>query len=606
MASWTTKVRCSYCGKGVIRKNLLEHSIRIHDTNTVKFTAIDMKDIRTMFKPSESPSDSEEEPSNKKCRLEAVVTEQKSVNSSNGPQYENKTCDETPSVSTNNDTQVYVSKDSLDQIKEMIKQLENKVDSNICHKDHNSGLNKKVTESKSGDILSLSDELLPSCRSIRSIITLEPIFEEIETGLQCTACQTIIKYDKENGTSFSQDVDLPRPFRTLKFSIVRHLKYESHKASVERKNKYDKELEKLKKQSQESAINCASLAYFTYMEGTSILSYETLVTTNHAAGGNVGNKNHSKRFASDFLEPMYQVVKNSVIDYVINEELPFGILADKMTASHRKRHIMGMRIPIWSLDHPSICSDIYLRHASIGYGSGKAVSDHLLEMCKSMGFPINFIRKHLSGLAMDGQYTNLHVDEHVANELLTEVNLSWDPAHRIELAHKDSKKSSKGNFVEKTLNIINKVQNHFKTGNSFEHLLTLSDLSEVFLTPKSFKDMKFISHSCTVFSSFISDFKSFVAGLNKDDDDFILRDKILDSGFIFDMLFLSDLCITVGRFSKLVQQVNKLPWQYGNNINQLKISLQRGLHSLEQLLNKFDKLDILNNVGKMDEFLTDP
>ena len=57
MASWTTKVRCSYCGKGVIRKNLLEHSIRIHDTITVKFTAIDMKDIRTMFKPSESPSD---------------------------------------------------------------------------------------------------------------------------------------------------------------------------------------------------------------------------------------------------------------------------------------------------------------------------------------------------------------------------------------------------------------------------------------------------------------------------------------------------------------------------------------------------------------------
>ena len=254
-----------------------------------------------------------------------------------------------------------------------------------------------------------------------------------------------------------------------------------------------------------------------------------------------------------------------------------------------------MRIPIWSFEHPAICSDIYLRHGPIGFGSGEAVTKHLLEMLKSMGFPITYIRNNISGMAMDGQYTGLHVDDHMSEVLLVETNLSWDPAHKLELSHKDSKKSAKGNFVESTLSLINQVLNHFKVGNNFEYLLSLKDLSDNFCSPKSFKDMKFIGHSSAVFDSFINDFKSYIAGLNKCDDDFILRDKLLDSYFIFNMLFLSDTCKIVSKVSKMVQQVNKLPWEYGDNVDQLVIALERATDSLEKLIKAYDDSNIIND-----------
>ena len=61
MTSWTDKVKCDYsnCSKTISRKNLLDHTERAHGTNVVKFTAVDCKDIRTMFGFSKSSTNSE-------------------------------------------------------------------------------------------------------------------------------------------------------------------------------------------------------------------------------------------------------------------------------------------------------------------------------------------------------------------------------------------------------------------------------------------------------------------------------------------------------------------------------------------------------------------
>ena len=57
---------------------------------------------------------------------------------------------------------------------------------------------------------------------------------------------------------------------------------------------------------------------------------------------------------------------------------PFGLLADKMTAKHRKRHITGVRVPIWDDNNSRINRDIYVTHTAVGYGSGEAIVDHSL------------------------------------------------------------------------------------------------------------------------------------------------------------------------------------------------------------------------------------
>ena len=68
---------------------------------------------------------------------------------------------------------------------------------------------------------------------------------------------------------------------------------------------------------------------------------------------------------------MYDVLRKSLVSYVTENCLPFGLLADKMTARHRKRHIMGIRVPIWDVNNSKINQDIYIRHSAVGVGSGE-------------------------------------------------------------------------------------------------------------------------------------------------------------------------------------------------------------------------------------------
>ena len=164
----------------------------------------------------------------------------------------------------------------------------------------------------------------------------------------------------------------------------------------------------LRKCAQNYAINCASAAYSTYIFGSSFESYEGTVTVMYSAGGHVGYKNHSKEFARNFLTPLYDVTHNTIID----NKMPFGVLADKMTVSHRTRHMMGIRIPIWDITYQDTMRDIYLRHMPICSGSGEDVTSHLLNSLNVSGFSNSYIREYLSGMSMDGQYTKLNIADH--------------------------------------------------------------------------------------------------------------------------------------------------------------------------------------------------
>ena len=70
----------------------------------------------------------------------------------------------------------------------------------------------------------------------------------------------------------------------------------------------------------------------------------------------------------------------------------------------------------------------------MGLGTEEKIVNHLLCNLEPFSFPLPYIRKHLIGIAMDGQYTCMDVNEHMQGILQNEINLSWEPMHRIELA----------------------------------------------------------------------------------------------------------------------------------------------------------------------------
>ena len=103
-------------------------------------------------------------------------------------------------------------------------------------------------------------------------------------------------------------------------------------------------------------------------------------------------------------------------------------------------------------------------------------------------------REYLSGCAMDGQYIHLDFSDHLQNVLLKDYHVTWDPAHRIELSIKDSTSDKGQSFIENTSDTVQSIMKLLSYGKPHMELLNTDLLSNHFLTPKSFKSMKFVGH----------------------------------------------------------------------------------------------------------------
>lgn len=569
MATSSEKVKCVYCNLVIIKKNLKTHTEKAHGKETkVNFVSVVSTDIRGLFGPPEKVAKSAEEnsPSNTGLLLGDLGVSQRTLSS-----------DSTPT-------------ETLGSVLSQLQSLQLKVDQL-----GKQNINTKI-EIKVADLSTLVNnqnvhELLVACRSIDMILSFFPCFtvkEDFGQGLICTACESTLRYDFSYGMSFGSDESIPLAFSHLKESIKRHTKSATHLSNMKIKENISKQNETVYKQSKEAAINCASAAYLGYKFGLSHSFYEHCVSEISSAGGNVGLKNHSKEFSRKFLSPMYDVIKKSLISHIIDNRFPFGLIADKMTARHRKRHIIGIRVPIWDINNPNINRDIYIRHSAIGYGSGESMVDHLLTNVEMFGIPLPYIRKYMVGMAMDGQYTCLNIGSIMGKVLLKPINLSWDPMHRIELANKDASKDIDNKFIENVVNVIHETFSTFKFGNNFEVLYSEKELCDVFYTPRIFKDMKFVAYSFTVFKSFIADFKALVSSFDKIPDGQNLKTKILDAKFLLNMLFLSDVMNAMATTSKLVQISSNLPWDYFYSIDNLLVHINIMLEDLCSLETRVD------------------
>ena len=121
-------------------------------------------------------------------------------------------------------------------------------------------------------------------------------------------------------------------------SVLRHLKSDTHSQNyllLKNTRKEERETMSIAKQ---CALNCASVAHTTLFFAESRLSYEYHITDVNNSGGLMGTKNHSQRFPGCFLPHVYSVIILDIKHFVISNDLPFGVLADRMTSNHLARH----------------------------------------------------------------------------------------------------------------------------------------------------------------------------------------------------------------------------------------------------------------------------
>ena len=205
-------------------------------------------------------------------------------------------------------------------------------------------------------------DLISKTRSLDTILKLIESYKLEDNCVRCTCCAQTFEYDFDLGTSFYQSTQPPK-FKWLKKSLARHIDSIKHKTCAIAQQKQDENSKKELVKAEKCALNCAEAAYSTYYFSHPYDSYEYQITNIFNSGGLVGNKNHSKNFADQFLLPMYDSVKSRFLSSLVTEDTPFGVLADKMTTRHRTRHLVGIRIPVFDARYSGISKDIFIQRS---------------------------------------------------------------------------------------------------------------------------------------------------------------------------------------------------------------------------------------------------
>lgn len=449
-----------------------------------------------------------------------------------------------------------------------------------------------VENSTSNEILTDEEknDLLINARSIDRLIKWSSCFMRCDNGLLCKYCGTCLVYDFTLGDSFTDSI-LPDAFRQLKYNLKRHLKCDKHLVSSKNYLIEQEQARQLENAGKMNALNCANAAYMTYKMNISYESYENVISVLHNSGCTVGVKNHSKEFPRLFLPVVHSVLQKEINSFIIDNDLPFGIVADKITVNHRSRHIVGLRIPVFDINRDNLFHSVYLEHNFVNDFTGHGLACSILSTLNKFGFDLAFLRKKLVGLAVDGQYIKLGVANHIKEKLsLNYVPASWDMMHRIELIQKHSEMPD---IIKKAHCLINDSMKEFMYGSKYEKLLKSSEeFSDFFYKPKIFKTMKFASHCKDVFKTFIADYKSLVSVCEQNPDMFSLRDKLLSKSTLFHILLLSDIYNILSKCSKCVQSVDNLPWEYLQLMNNLDSDLEIFLQYIESIVQLRDTKEL--------------
>jgi len=191
------------------------------------------------------------------------------------------------------------------------------------------------------------------------------------------------------------------------------------------------------------------------------------------------------------------------------------------------------------------------------------------KLIKQFKFSFSFV-----GGAMDGQYFNLKVPEHLMDKMNVPQNdrewytFVWDPAHQIELSVNDAKNSKriKGNphqWIGETEGTITNVNRDVSYGKGYENIINNADSTRV---PKSFSDTRWATYAAETIDNFLYNYEPLYDKLNAEKSDKL--DKINNSDFILKANGLADFYSSVGEASRAIQDPEMYAWQVDNKIEQ--------------------------------------
>ena len=420
-------------------------------------------------------------------------------------------------------------------------------------------------------------------------------------------------YDRSKDDTTSKN--LSRELRNLKTMVKVHSKSKTH---LQKREILKTQTLKLKERS--SRINRVGLNIFRtryngIMQAKSLGDFEEDILKGKMNGEDLGDINHSRKFAKELDTAIYDTMKDDIkynVNQILaatNQKRPFGLVFDKMTPNKTTGQIHGIILPV--PENPltqDFLLPLMLDIPTVKDHSAEGLARSAKEIFNSYGLTDDM----LEGIGVDGEYIKkgvktkllelLEIDGWTEPDKDKWISAVWEPAHQLELTTKDVRKLDAFDWLEKQINIINDVTHLLNIGKGLEQSkVAAEEVKEKFYKLRALSDTRFAAYFESSIGNFVKRTETTITALRKreqsvdkkvKDTAIRLIKEVCSKKFLILNLGLLDVYRLLGSVSSQLQTVQLFPWD-----------IQKKQHSLLETLKKMENLKLTMNTdtGEVEE-----
>ena len=302
-------------------------------------------------------------------------------------------------------------------------------------------------------------------------------------------------------------------------------------------------------------------------------------------GTDVGNLNHSEKFAKSLDQAIYETMKDDLkcaLESILpstNHKRPLGMVMDKMTPSKSTGQIHAIILPVPenSLSQPLLVP-LMLDVPTVTEYDVSGLAKMAKKILNDAGAEDN----QLEGLGWDGEYVKkgvkskfieiLNIENWDSDQKNSWITSVWEPAHELELGVIDLRKEDIFEWFNKDVGLINEAIGMLNIGKGLQMSIEASErLGIQHFKLKTMSDTRFVAYWGGCLSSFEKDLQFSIEVLKikaETDSKSETREKakrvmrrLQTQEFMLLNLGMIDIYQKLGIASKALQKVEQFPWE---------------------------------------------
>ena len=361
-----------------------------------------------------------------------------------------------------------------------------------------------------------------------------------------------------------------------------------HEQNVAAQNEKSRIQAQITRRNQEIGRKIGSIAYFFFYYKLPYLLFEKFLPLLCLNGIDIGQINHSEIFLRRLLDPCFTVLQKRLRKHIneilscTGEERHITLLLDKGTIKHDTSQLTLIRTPC--LKSGVLFESFFVGNPNVLSSCGVSLTRLLINsILMSLDWTEEHLRKRFSGACVDGQYIHLNLGNHLSEMLslpadLTRDSVTWDSAHRLELAchhakegYSVNKQRVGGTVWLMGLDVLQHIMKNFRFGHNHTDLRKIAkEQHQVFLEFNLFSETRFIQYAHRTCDHFVRMFTILCEKLRRDElaadtnaelaDTEKLQNMLVQVELVVDLLFMTDLSHLLTFASKEFQRFDVLPF----------------------------------------------